>query len=327
MGNVYFIGIDIGGTNMVCGLVNEEGTVLHKLKRPTEAAQGSGSVFDRVAAMIERLLAESKVPRQAVQAVGIGTPGLVDPERGVTEFAGNLGWTNVPVAYEVARRSGFPVFIDNDVRMYVYGEAMRGAARGYRHVLGVTLGTGLAAAMVNDGSLYYGGGNMAGELGHIKLEGIPYDCGCGGSGCLETVVSGKGIARQAKAKLLAGEPSVLRDWFPDAPYDSLMAADVSRAYDAGDPVAIAVMQSTGKLLGQALSYAVSILSPDVIVIGGGGANAGERILTPMREELKRLVFSKYWERLAIVAAEHNDDAGILGSAWNARRRLQRKDGN
>ncbi|WP_135547375.1 ROK family protein [Paenibacillus cymbidii] len=327
MGTVHHIGIDIGGTNIVCGLVSEEGTLIHKIKWPTEAAQGGSHVFDRIAAMIDKLLTEANVSRQSVQAVGIGTPGLVDPERGVTEFAGNLRWTNVPVADEVARRSGFPVFIDNDVRMYVYGEAMRGAARGFRHVLGVTLGTGLAAAIVNDGSLYYGGGNLAGELGHIKLEGIPYECGCGGFGCLETMVSGSGIARQAKAKLLAGEPSLLRDWFPDASYDHLTAADVSRAYDAGDPAAIAVMQTTGRLLGQALSYAVTILSPDVVVIGGGGANAGERIMAPMREELKRLVFVKYWERLVITAAEHNDDAGIFGSAWNARQRLLRKEGN
>lgn len=317
-----FAGVDIGGTNIVCGLTDAEGNLIFKMKQPTEAHLGSDHVLAKTAKMIDRLLKDAAMEKSSVVAVGVGTPGFVDPVEGITRFAGNLQWRDVEVAGPLSSLlQDIPVYVDNDVRMYTYGEAMKGAAQGFDHVLGITLGTGIAAAMVNKGRLYYGGGFMAGEIGHILMEGVGYRCGCGMTGCLETVASGTGIVRQMKDRINRGAGSILQEWFTEGNMDKLTSADVSKAYDTGDQTAIEVMKYTGTQLGKGLSYAVTLFSPDIIVIGGGAALAGDRLFGPMREQLKRSVYSEYWERLTITPALMNDDAGIVGSALNARHKL------
>ena len=311
----YVIGVDLGGTNIVCGLMDRDLKLLRKAKRPTEARRGAADVLARIAATIDELLQQENAGRADLAAVGVGNPGFIDPVRGVSLFSANLKWENVPVAETLSGLiGGVPVFVDNDVRMYVYGEAVRGAGRGFDHVMGITLGTGIAAAMVNRGRLYYGGGFLAGEIGHIPLPGENALCGCGMSGCLETIASATGIARIAKEKLAQGEPSVLDEWFPGEKRGDITASDVSRAYDAGDKLARDVMDYVGKSLARGLAAAITLWSPDVVVIGGGAANAGERLLRPLREALEPIVLPMYWNRLAIRLAEMNDDAGVVGSA-------------
>ncbi|MEK8126460.1 ROK family protein [Paenibacillus filicis] len=316
----HYIGVDIGGTNMVAGIVNEAGQTLRMVKIPTEVQHGGEDVVRRLAEAIEQLRADVQVP---VEGVGIGVPGFVDHVQGTSVFAANLGWKDFPLAALLsARIRGLPVFVNNDVRMYVYGEATGGAGRGFQHVLGITVGTGMAAAMFNEGRLYYGSGGRAGELGHIALEGIDYACNCGLIGCLETVASATGIARQAREAVERGESTVLAERFPGERVQEITAADVSKAYDAGDPAAIAVLQRTGTLLGRGLATAITLFSPDVIVVGGGAAQAGERLLKPMREELQRAALSFYWKDLQIKPAELLEDAGVVGSGLYARGRLE-----
>ncbi|SEG73294.1 ROK family protein [Paenibacillus sp. UNC499MF] len=317
----FFIGVDLGGTNIVCGLLDEEFNVLAKSKQPTEAAKGSDYVLEKIAVMVETLLVEQNIAPGQLKAVGIGTPGFIDPVRGVCVFASNLRWSEVPVSDQLGARLGVPVFIDNDVRMYVYGEAMKGPGRGYEHVLGITLGTGMSAGLVNNGQLYYGGGFMAGEIGHIRVDDAETTpCGCGLVGCLETIASATGIVRQVREALAAGRESILGEWFPGEEAASVTAADVSRAYDEGDRLAIEVMNHTGKLLGRGLSYAVTMYSPDALIIGGGASLAGERLFKPMREELQKSVYKGYWERLTIHPGTLIDDGGVIGSAAFAANR-------
>jgi len=317
------IGVDVGGTNIVCGVVDEVGSVIGKRKRPTEAHLGAASVLDRIAAMVEELRSECGL-RGSVGRIGIGIPGLVDPETGLSRFAGNLKWRNIPVASELEQRSGIPTFLDNDVKLYVYGEAMVGAGRGYRHVLGITIGTGIASAAVSDGKLLYGHKAMAGEIGHVRMDGIEEACTCGLSGCLETVASASGMLRQARKRLAAGRESILRQWFPGEAVSEITGADLSRALDAGDALATEIVTGAGRLCGRALAAAAAVLSPEVIIVGGGGALAGERLLGPLREELYANLIPEFHEGLKVVAAEHNDEAGIIGSALYARNRQQKK---
>jgi len=317
----YTVGLDVGGTNIVCGVLDETGRLVGTLKRATEAEKGFEHVIERIASMVLELLAEYGIGKSQVAAVGAGIPGFVDPLRGVVKMAGNLKWTDAPAAAALSQRLNLPVYIDNDVRMYVYGEAAFGAGRGFDVVLGVTVGTGLAAAVVDRGNLYYGAGYMAGELGHIRMDGVEYECGCGMTGCLETVASANGIARLARDKAAAGESPVLAEWFGPDRFGLITAADVSRAYDEGDPAAIDAMNYAGKMLGRGLSYAATLYSPDVIVIGGGGAQAGERLLAPVRAELQRLVHPMYWERLTVRTAQLPDHAGVAGSAMHAAKRF------
>ncbi|MCM3341944.1 ROK family protein [Paenibacillus sp. MER TA 81-3] len=316
----YMIGIDLGGTNIVCGLVSERYEMVDKVKRPTEAALGVDHVLDKMADMIDELFAKTGLDRSHLLAVGAGIPGFIDPERGVSIFASNLKWHDVDVAGRLSVKVGVPVFIDNDVRMYVYGEAMSGAGRGAGVVHGVTIGTGLAAATVVNGELYYGSGFMAGELGHVAIDGETTPCGCGLTGCLESVVSATGIVRQAKQALEAGRDSILRESYERG---ELSAAHVSQAYDEGDALAVDILTYTGQVLGKGLAYSISLLSPDVIVIGGGGALAGERLFSSVRDTLQRSVYHGYLERLTIRQGELIDDGGVIGSAAFAKNRAEK----
>lgn len=313
-------GVDIGGTHIVCGLAEESGRIVAKKKFDTRPERGASAVLEGIAAEIGRLRTESGLAADDLEAVGLGVPGLVDADHGVSVRAVNLGWTGVPAAAALQDALGKPVYLDNDVRMYVYGEAMAGAARNREYVLGVTIGTGLASAFVQKGEPLYGHRAMAGEIGHVPMDGYErMPCNCGGSGCLETIVSATGIARQARSRIERGEDSVLAVWFPDL--SKLRSVDVSRACRAGDPLAADVLDRTGRALGVALAWAVPLLSPDAIVIGGGGALAGEPLLGPMRRELDSRLLQDYRGRFVVESAALNDDAGWIGSAlWALRRR-------
>ncbi|WP_168122692.1 ROK family protein [Paenibacillus sp. HB172176] len=316
----YVIGVDVGGTNIVGGLLDSEGHVLAKKKDSTEAIKGSAHVIGKIAGMVNELLAEQGVSKRELIAVGVGTPGWVDPEQGVVLIASNLNWLDVPLASELSAVLGVSVYIDNDVRMYVYGEAVIGAGRGYEHVYGITLGTGIGSALVERGRLYYGSRYMSGELGHIRVHGLKRRCACGKIGCLETLASATGIARFAVDLIEGGRKSILQEKAAGE-LSQLTALDVSNAYDEGDEVAIEVLHETGRRLGEALSYAVEIVSPDIIVIGGGSAMAGERLFKPMRDELQQCLEPKFWANLAIRTAEHIDEAGVIGSALHAKARF------
>lgn len=314
----YAIGVDVGGTNIVCGLVAEDGSIVAQRKYPTAAHEGPQAILVKIGKTIEQLIEETGIPKEQCISVGMGIPGLVDPVQGVSMRAVNLNWRDIPVASKLSELIGKPVYIDNDVRMYVYGEAVAGAGRGYDYVYGVTIGTGLASAFVQHGSLHYGHRYISGEIGHVPVEHVDFLCNCGRIGCLETVVSATGIARQARDRIAKGESSLLQDWLPD-PAD-ISASAVSKASDAGDALAQDVLAQTGKTFARALAWAVPLLSPDAIVIGGGGALAGEALFTPIRQELDRLLLQDYIGQFVIKPAELNDHAGIIGSAlWALKR--------
>lgn len=315
----FSIGVDLGGTNMKCGVVDERGTIVSKLRRSTEASRGVDHVVAVMSELIEETIRAAGIPKSDIVSVGIGTPGFVDPKLGIAVSAANLGWKQIPFAERIREHVAIPVHIDNDVRMYALGEALHGAGQGYRHVLGITLGTGLAAAMIVDGSPYYGSKYMAGELGHIPFPSIPYKCNCGKRGCLETVASATGIARQMKEKLQATPLSDRHPFWQSRDIEQLTAADVSKAIDAGDSVAAAVIEHTCNLLAQGLTAAAALLSPDAIIVGGGVSHAGDRLLKPLKQQLRSLLLDAYWDNLTINIAKLGDDAGIIGSATAARK--------
>ncbi|MBW5445583.1 ROK family protein [Cohnella sp. CFH 77786] len=311
----YAFGVDVGGTNIECGIVRPEGTPIWRSRVRTEPRKGNEHVMALIAGQVREGLRETGIPAEDVLAVGVGMPGLVEPLRGVSIRSTNLFFRDYPVAAKLMELTGLPVYIENDVKLYVYGESCYGAGRGYRHVLGLTLGTGLAAALVNDGRLYNGSG-CPGEIGHIPIDEIPYPCGCGLTGCLETAVSATGLVRQAVSALADGSgdhaDSLLAKLYPDL--GQLTAKDISDAYDQGDALAVAIMERSGRLLGRTLSYIVPMVSPDVILVGGGAAQAGDRLLGPAKETLYASIMPVYRENLAFVTGELGSDAGVLGSA-------------
>lgn len=320
MGNTYAFGVDVGGTNIVTGLMSKDGAIVWKTKVATEPHKGNEHVVERIANTVLEGMKVSGIAEEQLAGVGIGMPGILDTEKGISIEASNLHFRNYPLAANLKKKINLPVTINNDVRMYMYGEAMHGAGKELDYVLGLTLGTGMAAAFITKGDIFTGGGGLAGEMGHIPIDGVKHRCNCGLTGCLETVVSATGIARQAKEAVAAGKETVMSTYYDDP--DQLTAADVSRAYDAGDDVARSIMQYTGELLGRALTYIVPLLSPDIVVVGGGAALAGERLLGPTRDILQNYSLSYYSDRVQVAPAVHIDDAGVIGSASWAFKQLK-----
>ncbi|WP_284640584.1 ROK family protein [Paenibacillus silviterrae] len=308
----YVIGFDIGGTNIVGGILNEKLELLQQKKISTEADKGLEHVINSLTQLVDRLLQSVDAGREELLAVGIGTPGLVDPVKGVVIFAGNLGWHHVPLAEKLQALLQVPVTIDNDVRMYGYGEKLKGAGQGAECMLAATLGTGIAATVIDKDAIFYGSGFMAGEMGHIPMPGESTTCVCGLTGCLETVASATGIERQVQEALDAGETSLLSELRQE--HGRITAAMVSQAYDQGDALAVRVLTHTAHVLARGLSCVIPMISPDVIVLGGGVSLAGDRLFAPMREELSRLVYRGYLERLTIVPGQLIDTGGVIGSA-------------
>jgi glucokinase len=316
----YYLGFDVGGTNIVCGIVDDGGQVLAQSKHKTAAAQGSVKIAAKMAEMARKLVVKTGLSWNELAAAGVGVPGLVDPKEGTVVFSGNLSWRNVPIGKLLEKHLHLPVVVDNDVRMYVYGESLIGAGKDHHHVLGVIIGTGLAVAMVNNGALYYGNRSMAGELGHVPVGHDGYSCGCGGKDCLETFASASGLLRHVARMLDQGRTSLLADWKRER--GNITAADISRAYDLGDPLAIELLDEAGEKLGKALAFAVSLLSPDVLIIGGGLSYAGDRLIAPMSRALENNVLPDFWNQLTISRAYYPEVAGVIGSALNARFKLR-----
>lgn len=310
----YIAGVDVGGTNIVCGILDESGNVISKCKIPTESEKGHKPVLSNIAETLSKAAGNARIHFDEITTIGLGIPGLIYPGQGICKKSVNLNWENVDVASQLNALTGKSIYIDNDVRMYVYGEAIAGAGRGYHHVFGVTIGTGFGAAFINQGEILLGNRSMAGEIGHVPLKDRGFDCKCGQVGCLETIVSATGIVRQAKQKLAAGMPSILSETVLRNHFTS---ADVAKACEQGDALAKEVMAETGEALAYALSWIVPTLSPDAIIIGGGGALAGDLILEPMKAELDQRLLKDYVGSFVVKTAELNDDAGLIGSALSA----------
>lgn len=318
----YVIGMDIGGTNVVAGLFDSQGTLVRKIKTPTEKGSGSDGLLLQLAGLASELLEAEGVARERLGAIGLGLPGFIDPNGGFVDAA-NLPLARTPVSERLSELTGVPVTVQNDVKMIVYGESLRGAGRSLPHVLGVTLGTGMASAWVSQGRLHDGAGNLAGELGHITFADIPYVCGCGMKGCIETVASATGIARQARDAISEGWSGPLSVRFPADRLGELTSKDVSEACGEGDAMAVEVYRRTANWLSQALVPVIAVLSPDVVVVGGGVASAGNVFFEPLTAAIAERLHPLLRERLRIVPPLLGDDAGLYGSAEYARAAILR----
>lgn len=316
----YYIGMDLGGTNIKLALF-DEGMVKSGEKRlDTEKEYGSEHVLERMYEGITGLLAEQGVSTAEVEAMGIGVPGLMDIEAGISRFSPNFpDWENVPVSSWLRERLGIPVYIDNDARVNLYGEWYFGAGKGMKNVMMLTLGTGLGAAYIVDGHMMYGAGGSANEFGHMNMfrEGRP--CNCGSSGCLGRYVSAVGMVRTFCEKIEEGKNSVITEWV-GGDYSKVTADMLSEAYDQGDKTAIETLEQTGELLGFALGTAMNLLNPEMIIIGGGMSRAGERLLASTKKTVECHSLKLAREACRIVTANLGDAAGMEGAAAYARLR-------
>lgn len=314
----WVVGLDIGGTNVVAGLVREDGGRPVSLRsRGTPSLGPQDQVVEGLAAMVREVVDEgldaAGDPDGEVLGVGVGCPGPLDLASGVVLDAFNLGWKDFPLRDSLAEALALPATLENDANCATWGEFWQGAGRHARNLVGVTLGTGIGGGVILDGRLVQGASATAGELGHMSIDFHGRRCKCGNYGCLEAYASGPNIAARAREGLEAGAESVLLGMV-DGDLDRLTAATVYEAILRGDAYAGEVMLETAKILGAGLANIVNVLNPEVVVIVGGVTRAGHYLFNPLRAEVRRRAFRSADGVCRIVPGELPETAGVIGAA-------------
>ncbi len=307
----YVVGIDIGGTNTVFGIVDARGTVLASSSIKTGAYSEVEDYVDAVCKNLVPLL-EANGGVDKIKGIGVGAPNG-NYYTGTIEFAPNLPWKGViPLAKLFEQRLGIPTALTNDANAAAIGEMTYGAARGMKDFIMITLGTGVGSGIVINGQLVYGHDGFAGELGHVIIRRDGRLCGCGRNGCLETYCSATGVARTAREFLTAStEPSLLRS----IPAENITSKDVYDAAVQGDQLAVNIFNFTGTILGEALADAIAFSSPEAIILFGGLAKSGEYIFKPIRESIEKNVLNIYKGKTKLLMSELKDaDAAVLGAS-------------
>ncbi len=325
----FVLGIDIGGTNLVVGSVAEDGSALLALgTEPTGAEAGERDVLDRLIALAQRAIAQTRreVPGAEIIGVGVGAPGPLDTKSGIVLLTPNLGWVNLPLRAIIHERLKLPASLDNDANCAVLGEWWRGAARGSRNAIGITIGTGIGGGIILDGQLYHGSSDCAGEIGHTTIDSEGRRCKCGNYGCLEAYASGPNIALRACEEINAGAESSLARYV-DGDLKRITAQTVYQAAHDGDELAMDVVNDTAKFLGIGIANLLNIFNPEVVVVCGGVTLAGEHLFTPLRREVARRAFKRAVSVCRIVPCELTGTAGVYGAAkaFLDQARQQRSD--
>jgi glucokinase len=312
----FVLGIDIGGTNLVVGSVAEDGSAMvGSASEPTHSEAGATDVVDRLVGLAERAIATTRreAPGAEILGVGVGAPGPLDTKRGIVLLTPNLGWVNMPLRQLIHDRLGLPAALDNDANCAVLGEWWVGAARGARHAIGITIGTGIGGGLIVDGRLYHGASDVAGEIGHTTIDTEGRRCKCGNYGCLEAYASGPNIALRAVEELEAGAESRLRT-LVGGDLQKITAQTVYQAAANGDELALEVVNDTAKFLGVGIGNLLNVFNPEVVVVCGGVTLAGDHLFEPLRREVARRAFKPAVAACRIVPGELAGTAGVYGAA-------------
>ena len=311
MEKLYVVGIDIGGTNTVFGIVDARGTIVASSSIKTGAYAEIEEYVDAVCQnLLPLIVANGGVDK--VKGIGIGAPNG-NFYSGTIEFAPNLPWKGViPLATMFEERLGIPTALTNDANAAAIGEMTYGAARGMKDFIMITLGTGVGSGIVINGQLVYGHDGFAGELGHVIIRRDGRQCGCGRKGCLETYCSATGVTRSAREFLTSStEPSLLRA----IPAENITSKDVYDAAVKGDKLALDIFEFTGQILGEAIADFIAFSSPEAIILFGGLAKSGEYIFKPIQKAIDENILTIYKGKTKLLMSELKDaDAAVLGAS-------------
>lgn len=319
---LHHVGVDLGGTTMAAALLDEGGHVLEKAIVPTLAHEGHDAVIDRMAQLVQRVIGSAGVGPAQVGGIGIGVPGMLDMEKGLTLFLPNLPgtWPRVPLAPRIEQALGLPTFLLNDVRSITLGEKSYGAGREVDNLVCLAIGTGIGGGIVVGGKLLLGLDGTAGEVGHHIIDPYGPRCGCGNRGCLEAFASGPAIASMGVRAVKQGLTTCIGE-LCDYDLNAITPKLIYEAAQEGDAVAQEIYEMAGFYIGIGVANLITIFSPQMVVIGGGVAQAGELLLAPIRETARQRVHVTPFEKVEIVLAELGTDAGMMGAAAWAKQQL------
>jgi glucokinase len=303
--------IDLGGTNVRAIVAGLDGKISGDDRRPSRASDGLDATIETLLASLAQACEEAGVEASALRGLGIATPGWVDTERGIVPAAPQLvGWRDVPLVAMLQESLGLTVRLENDANAAALGENVFGAGRGTRHMLYITVSTGVGAGIIADGRLYGGAKGSAGEIGHTIVDPDGPPCGCGNKGCLESLSSGTAIARRAAQAVDRGDSAALAAIRErEGRLGARLVADAARE---GDAASIAIYEEAGYFLGIALANAVNLLSPEAIVLGGGVMQAKDLFLPRAEETMRDRALDEPLKYMRLAEAELGDRAGVMG---------------
>lgn len=313
----YYVGIDLGGTNIVAGVVDEKYNIIATAKTKTNCPRPEKEIADDMAKMAVQAVENAKLTMDDIEWIGIGTPGIANSQTGIIEYSNNLGFNNTPMVKYIKEKIDKPVFIENDANAAAYGEYVAGAAKGAKNAVCITIGTGIGGGIIIDGKIYSGSNFAGAEIGHtvIEVDGVP--CSCGRKGCFEAYSSATGLIRMTKEAIAENPDCIMAKMANEK--GKVTARTSFDAMRAGDKAAKKVVDKYIKYLAAGITNAINIFQPDILCIGGGVCNEGDPLLLPVKELVKKEIYTRNSKNNAeIVIAKLGNDAGIIGAAFLGR---------
>ncbi len=314
------LGIDLGGTNSRCAVVDDTGKVLLNNRMPTPKNGGFEAVSDTLAKLVNKTVADFGVDRSEYLGTCAACPGIVNSVKGIVYDTPNLQLKDAPLGQRLTELTGIKTILENDANAAGYGEFFAGVAKGCSTMLMITIGTGIGGAIVLDNKLWKGVDGLAGEIGHLIVENNGRPCGCGGKGCIETYASASSIQKRFVEELEAGRKSVLAS---REDYATITCEDIfNTAMDDQDELALEIIDSATHYIANLCAGMANLLNPEMMVIYGGVIQAGDFLFDKINEKYKILPFKRAIDRMKIVPAELGGDAGVIGAAGCVFHELQ-----
>ena len=310
---MYYLGIDLGGTNIAVGVVDEGCRIVARAKRKTRVPSSPEEIREQLSLTALEALGNAGLTAEDIPYVGIGTPGTVNRDAGVVEYANNLYFQNLPLAKLLSERLHRDVIVENDANAAAYGEFKAGALRGAKNALAITLGTGVGSGIIIDGKIYAGSNHAAGELGHTVIVANGRLCTCGRRGCWESYASATGLIAMTRDAMREHRDSLL--WKLAGGADRVDGRTAFEAMRAGDETGKAVVDQYIFYLSCGVANCVNIFQPDILCIGGGISNEGETLMEPMRKAVAAENYARNTKLQTVICrAQLGNDAGIVGAA-------------
>lgn len=310
----YYIGIDLGGTNIKAGVVDEKFNIIAKASCKTNLPRPAEEICADMAAVALKAVDIAKLSLDDIISVGIGTPGIANSATGIIEYSNNLGFSNFPVVELMKTHIDKPCFVENDANAAAYGEFVAGAAKSANNAVCITLGTGVGGGIIIDGKIYSGFNFAGAEIGHSVIDVNGPLCTCGRHGCFEVFSSATGLIRMTKEAMENNKDSLLWKYFNED--GKVSARTAFNAMRDGDSTAQAVINDYIKYLACGITNTINIFQPEILCIGGGVCNEGDPLLLPLKELVAKEVYTRNSPKnTEIVIAELGNDAGIIGAAF------------
>lgn len=312
---MYKLGIDLGGTNIVAGVVDESFKIIATAKRKTNCPRPAEEIVEDMAAVVLEAVAAAGIKKEDIESAGVGAPGSIDPDNGVVVYSNNLGFFNLPLSRLLKDKTGLDFYLDNDANAAAYGEFIAGAGKGVKDFVMITLGTGVGGGVIVGGKMLTGSNYAGAELGHTVIVADGEQCSCGRLGCWEAYASATALIRQTKQAMIRFPNSVM--W--KITNGDINAVNGLTAFDAmrqGDEAGKMVVDKYIYFISVGVANCINIFQPEVLCIGGGVSKEGDNLTVPLRKYVEGDNYARHLEKKAVIkTAQLGNDAGIIGAAY------------